>query len=101
MRPTRSPMVEEMVSFVQGLQDDICSAVEAEEGAARFREDLWERPGGGGGRTRVLEGGRVFEKAGVSTSVVFGELEEAFARKLQGEGRRFFAAGISLVLHPL
>ena len=52
------------------------------------------------GRTRVLEGGAVFEKAGVNVSSVWGELEEQFARKLQGEGRRFFAAGLSLILHP-
>jgi coproporphyrinogen III oxidase len=91
---------ERMVEFVHALQDDICGALERLDGQARFREDPWQRPGGGGGRSRVLEDGAVLEKGGVSTSVVFGELEEAFARKLQGEGRSFWAAGISLVLHP-
>ncbi|HYO65048.1 MAG TPA: oxygen-dependent coproporphyrinogen oxidase [Archangium sp.] len=91
---------ERMVEFIHGLQDDICGALEQIDGKARFREDPWQRPGGGGGRSRVLEEGAVLEKGGVSTSVVFGELEEAFARKLQGEGRTFWAGGISLVLHP-
>ena len=91
---------ERMVEFIHGLQDDICGALEQLDGKARFREDPWQRPGGGGGRSRVLEDGAVLEKGGVSTSVVFGELEEAFAQKLQGEGRTFWAGGISLVLHP-
>lgn len=92
---------EQMHGFVLGLQDSICSALEAEDGQGSFREDAWSRAGGGGGRTRILEGGAVFEKAGVNTSAVFGELPEAFAKRLQGDGRTFFAAGISLVLHPL
>jgi coproporphyrinogen III oxidase len=91
---------ERMVEFIHGLQDDICGALERLDGKARFREDPWQRPGGGGGRSRVLEDGAVLEKGGVSTSVVFGELEESFAKRLQGEGRTFWAAGISLVLHP-
>jgi coproporphyrinogen III oxidase len=90
-----------MEAFTRSLQDDICSALERVDGTGRFREDPWERKGGGGGRSRILEGGAVFEKAGVNTSVVFGELEEAFAKRLQGEGRTFWACGISLVLHPL
>jgi coproporphyrinogen III oxidase len=89
-----------MVAFIQQLQDEICGALEQLDGQGRFREDSWERPGGGGGRSRVLEDGAVLEKAGVNTSVVFGELEEAFARKLQGQGRQFWAGGLSLVLHP-
>ena len=89
-----------MAEYIHGLQDDICGALERLDGQARFREDAWQRPGGGGGKSRVLEEGAVLEKAGVSTSVVFGELEEAFASKLQGEGRTFWAGGLSLVLHP-
>lgn len=94
------PMKQRMQQFVEELQDTICAALEAEDGTAKFREDRWTRPGGGGGRTRVMQDGAVFEKAGVSTSAVFGELEEAFAKRLQGEGRSFFATGVSLVLHP-
>ncbi|CAM4516728.1 oxygen-dependent coproporphyrinogen oxidase [Corallococcus exiguus] len=89
-----------MAAFIQKLQDDICGALEELDGQGRFREDAWSRPGGGGGRSRVLEDGAVLEKAGVNISIVHGELEEAFARKLQGEGRTFWAGGLSLVLHP-
>jgi coproporphyrinogen III oxidase len=87
-------------AFTRQLQEEICQSLERIDGRGRFREDPWQRAGGGGGRTRVLEEGEVFEKAGVNTSTVFGELEEAFAKRLQGEGRHFWASGISLVLHP-
>ena len=97
---TTNDLGRRMAEYVEELQAAICSAVEAEDGGARFGDDVWERPGGGGGRTRVLEGGKVFEKGGVNVSSVWGELEEQFARRLQGEGRRFFAAGLSLILHP-
>ncbi|WNG21201.1 oxygen-dependent coproporphyrinogen oxidase [Cystobacter fuscus] len=91
---------KQMADHIHALQDDICGALERLDGKARFREDHWKRPGGGGGRSRVLEEGAFLEKGGVSTSVVFGELEEAFANKLQGQGRTFWAGGLSLVLHP-
>jgi coproporphyrinogen III oxidase len=90
-----------MTEHVELLQDSICAALEAEDGAGRFVEDRWDRAGGGGGRTRVMAGGRVFEKAGVNVSSSWGELDPAFARQLQGEGREFFATGLSLILHPL
>jgi coproporphyrinogen III oxidase len=86
--------------YFQGLQDRICAALEKLDGTARFREDLWQREGGGGGRTRILTGGAVWEKAGVNFSLVKGELSEEFARQIPGEGREFTATGISLVLHP-
>jgi coproporphyrinogen III oxidase len=89
-----------MQSFVEGLQEEVCRALEAQDGAGRFQEDVWERPGGGGGRTRVLEEGAVFEKAAVNVSSVWGELDEAFAQRLGGDGRDFFATGLSLILHP-
>ncbi len=95
-----TPLKQRFEKFIHGLQDEICTALEQLDGSARFREDAWEREGGGGGRTRVMEEGLVFEKAGVNTSVVWGELEEAAAKRLPGEGRQFYAAGISLVLHP-
>jgi coproporphyrinogen III oxidase len=91
---------EKMVAFTGSLQEEICGALERADGEGRFREDRWVREGGGGGSTRILEGGAVFEKAGVNTSAVFGELSQSFAERLAGEGREFFAAGISLVLHP-
>ncbi|HKQ77169.1 MAG TPA: oxygen-dependent coproporphyrinogen oxidase [Blastocatellia bacterium] len=87
--------------FFSYLQDKICSAIEEADGGARFIEDNWRREGGGGGRTRVMEEGALFEKAGVNFSAVEGLLPEEFAKKMElGEGREFFATGVSLVLHP-
>ncbi len=87
--------------FFSYLQDKICRALEEADGRARFREDLWKREGGGGGRTRVIEGGALFEKAGVNFSAVHGQLPQALATKIElGEGSEFFATGVSLVLHP-
>jgi len=84
---------------LRGLQDRIVEALERLDGG-KFREDLWERPGGGGGSTRVLLEGGLFEKAGVNFSEVHGELEEGLSRQLPGEGGTFYSTGISLVLHP-
>lgn len=85
--------------YFRDLQDRICSALEELDGAAKFRQDLWHREGGGGGRTRMMTGGAVFEKAGVNFSEVRGELSEEFARQIPGQGQNFTATGISLVLH--
>lgn len=95
------PLKSQMVRFTSSLQDEVCAALELADGEGRFREDPWSREGGGGGLSRILEAGAVFEKAGVNRSDVFGELSAAFAERLPGDGREFFAAGISLVLHPL
>ena len=84
---------------MQQLQDTLCDAFEKVDGTARFREDPWQRPGGGGGRTRVLAEGTVFEKAGVNWSEVHGEMNEALAGEVPGEGRDFHATGVSMVLH--
>jgi coproporphyrinogen III oxidase len=89
-----------MRALVESLQDEICRALEEVDGNGRFREDAWDRPGGGGGRSRILEEGAVFEKAGVNVSVVHGELSEEFAKRIPGDGPAFSATGISLVLHP-
>jgi coproporphyrinogen III oxidase len=95
------PLRERARDFFAALQAEISVALEQLDGQARFREDLWEREGGGGGCTRVMESGALFEKAGVNFSEVHGELSEAFATKLPiGEGTSFFATGVSLVLHP-
>jgi coproporphyrinogen III oxidase len=89
-------------SFFAGLQDQICSEIERLDGSVSFSEDLWRREGGGGGRTRVLQEGAVFEKAGVNFSEVHGVFPDAFANRLPvGDGLAFFATGVSLVLHPL
>jgi coproporphyrinogen III oxidase len=94
------PMHQSAVAYFMELQDRICQALAGLESKAAFREDTWQREGGGGGRSRVLEGGAVFEKAGVNFSDVRGEMSEAFANQIPGAGRNFTAAGISLVLHP-
>jgi coproporphyrinogen III oxidase len=91
---------EKTESYFKELQDRIAGAVE-ELDDSRFREDAWAREGGGGGRTRVLEEGNVFEKAGVNFSSVHGNLPEEFAAKIPlGSGTKFFATGVSLVFHP-
>jgi len=89
-------------AYLLGLQDRICAAVEAEDGGARFAEDSWERPGGGGGRSRVLADGGVFEQAGVGFSHVFGPglPPSATAQRPDLAGRSFEAIGVSLVFHP-
>jgi coproporphyrinogen III oxidase len=84
--------------FLRSLQDEITSALETFEGGARFREDTWERPGGGGGRTRILTDGNIFEKAGVNFSAVHGE--SPIMLRHENESSQFFATGVSLVLHP-
>jgi coproporphyrinogen III oxidase len=86
-------------AYFQDLQDRIVSALEELDGQ-RFREDRWDREGGGGGCSRVLVEGSVFEKAGVNFSAVHGEMSEEFSKQVPGEGRAFTACGISLVLHP-
>ncbi len=88
--------------FLLGLQDSICKAVEDEDGIGRFQEDLWERPEGGGGRTRVLANGDVFEQAGVAFSHVQGDTLPPAATQKRPElaGRQFQALGVSLVIHP-
>ncbi len=92
-------MFDRCADFFRGLQDRICSALAIADGQ-QFREDAWQRPGGGGGRTRILADGPVFEKAGVNFSQVHGEFSEEFAKQVPGEGRAFQATGVSLVLHP-
>jgi coproporphyrinogen III oxidase len=86
--------------FFRRLQDEICSGLQGMESQSKFKEDLWVHEGGGGGRTRIIENGDVFEKGGVNFSEVSGQLSPEFAGQLPGEGREFAATGISLVLHP-
>jgi len=95
-------MIERVKTYLLGLQDSICSSLESEDGEQRFREELWDRDAGGGGRTRVLEKGAVFEQAGVNFSHVFGDRlpPSATAARPELAGRSFQALGISLVIHP-
>ncbi len=89
-------------SFLQSLQDQICAALEVLDGGAQFRQDSWERPEGGGGRSRVLREGRIFEQAGVNFSEVWGEkLPPSILNEWPAaEGHAFMATGTSMVLHP-
>ena len=93
-------MKEQFVSYIRNLQDQICHALEEADGSARFQEDHWKRPGGGGGRTRVIENGAVFEKGGVNISEVYGKLPESMQQYFGVSDSDFFACGLSLVIHP-
>ncbi len=93
-------MHEDCVHYFRTLQDQICQALERVDGKGHFHEDTWDRSGGGGGRSRVIMEGGVFEKGGVNFSEVFGEMNPDFAKQLPGEGSAFTATGISLVIHP-
>ena len=89
-------------TYLLALQDDICSQLAVEDGGASFMEDAWDRPGGGGGRTRVISNGTVFEQGGVNFSHVFGDKlpPSATAQRPELAGRSFQALGVSLVIHP-
>ena len=93
-------MKEKFQAYIQQLQDTICEKLETIDGKATFQEDLWDRPEGGGGRTRVIENGNVFEKGGVNISSVHGVLPEVLRKQLNVNEGNFFACGLSLVLHP-
>ena len=82
-------MKDVITSYFRELQDSICTGLEQADGQQTFREDLWERPGGGGGRTRVMQNGGVFEKAGVNFSEVHGELTPQMETMMPGEGKTF------------
>ncbi len=91
---------EQFIDFIHSLQNNICKAIEATDDKAIFSEDKWERGEGGGGITRVIENGNVFEKGGINTSIVYGEVTDNMRKQLNIEGQEWFACGISAVLHP-
>jgi coproporphyrinogen III oxidase len=93
-------MKNKFYTYIQSLQDTITSKLEAVDGKAQFKEDIWERSEGGGGRTRVIENGDVFEKGGVNISGVHGKLPDSMQKYFGVEDADFFACGLSLVLHP-
>uniref|UniRef100_A0A0E0DI59 Oxygen-dependent coproporphyrinogen-III oxidase, chloroplastic n=1 Tax=Oryza meridionalis TaxID=40149 RepID=A0A0E0DI59_9ORYZ len=113
--PGSGSVRERFEAMIRRVQGEVCAALEEADGSgARFVEDAWSRPGGGGGISRVLQDGRVFEKAGVNVSVVYGVMPPDAYRAAKGEAGKngaaadgakagpvpFFAAGISSVLHP-
>ena len=91
------------IEYVYGLQDAICNAFAEEDGKSNFKTDEWQRAEGkgGGGITKVIENGNVFEKGGVNTSVVYGKVTNVMRKQLKLEGDKWFACGLSLVIHPL
>jgi coproporphyrinogen III oxidase len=99
-RETVTRLHAELARVASAAQAEICAALERVDGGARFGADPWERPGGGGGLSRVLEGGAVLEKAGVNVSDVGGALAPALATALPGTGGEFVATGLSVVVHP-
>ena len=94
-------MKDQFYKYLENLQDQITSKLEEVDGIATFEEDIWEREEGGGGRTRVIENGAIFEKGGVNISAVYGELPEVLRNQFKVKEGNFFACGLSLVLHPV
>lgn len=92
---------EKFTAYLHELQNRICAKLEEVDGKAVFEEDRWDRPEGGGGITRVIADGNVFEKGGVNTSTVFGRLPEAMQQAFGVPESNFFACGLSLVIHPV
>lgn len=93
-------MKDKFLTYIQNLQNQITSKLEDIDGKATFKEDIWERPEGGGGRTRVIEHGQVFEKGGVNISAVHGKLPDSMQKMFNVGEADFFACGLSLVIHP-
>jgi len=91
---------EQIAEEYKKIQDEICSALEQLDGQSSFVEEAWEREGGGGGRTRVIQNGNILEKGGVNFSAVHGKLPDSVKRGLKVEQEDFFATGVSIVMHP-
>lgn len=94
---------EEIRNWFTTLQEGICLSLEVADGEGKFIRDAWERPGGGGGMTRVITNGNLIEKGGVNFSEVWGKTPEPVLKSMQlpaGEHPDFYATGISIVLHP-
>lgn len=91
---------EQIAEAFKQLQDRITKAIETTDGKAKFHEDIWERDGGGGGRSRVIANGDIVEKGGVQFSAVHGKLPDKIKSKLKLNSDNFFATGVSLIMHP-
>ena len=91
---------EQIATDYQLIQDEICAALELTDGKAKFEEEKWEREGGGGGRTRIIRNGNIFEKGGVNFSAVHGQLPQSLKKALNVDQDDFFATGVSIVIHP-
>lgn len=91
---------EHIAETYQTIQDEITQALEALDGKAKFQEELWQREGGGGGRTRIIQNGNILEKGGVNFSAVHGKLPEPIKKSFGVDENEFFATGVSIVIHP-
>jgi coproporphyrinogen III oxidase len=91
---------EQIAADYKQIQDEICAALQNTDGGSSFEEENWERDGGGGGRTRIIQNGKIFEKGGVNFSAVHGQLPHTVKKALNVEQDDFFATGISIVVHP-
>ncbi len=103
MNQSLSTRRNQVAEWFRSLQEHICKELEAEDTVGKFHEDRWERPGGGGGHTRILKGGKVIEKGGVNFSAVYGTPPEStvlHAGLDPATVKEFFATGVSIVLHP-
>jgi len=94
------PTREEIATAYQTIQDEICAGLELADGLGKFEQEIWEREGGGGGRTRILQNGAIIEKGGVNFSAVHGKLPEPIKKAFGVSEEDFFATGISIVIHP-
>lgn len=94
------PTREEIAAAYQTIQNEICAGLELADGLGKFQEEIWERGGGGGGRTRILQHGAIIEKGGVNFSAVYGKLPEPIKKAFGVSEEDFFATGISIVIHP-
>ena len=91
---------EEIEEYFKSLQEEICTALEATDGRGKFHSDRWNRPGGGGGDSKVLENGNIIEKGGVNFSAVYGPTPENILKALGLPEADFYATGVSIVQHP-
>lgn len=91
---------EQVAADYQTIQDEICQALEQCDSKGKFEEEVWERDGGGGGRTRILQNGDIIERGGVNFSAVYGNLPEVMKKALKVDQDEFFATGVSIVIHP-
>lgn len=91
---------KEVENWFKGLQNEICAALEEEDGKGKFKSDIWERAEGGGGDSRVIEEGNIIEKGGVNFSAVHGPTPQKILEALKLKKADFFATGVSIVLHP-
>jgi coproporphyrinogen III oxidase len=91
---------DEVAAAYQHIQDSICEGLVQADGKAKFEEEVWQRDGGGGGRTRIMQNGNVIEKGGVNFSAVHGKLPEAVKKAFKVDSDDFFATGVSIVMHP-